>query len=200
MKAHVQSIQEAARTHSPVLPELICKFLAASTSSPEKYWRDLFWLDVVKGMDKIAESNVFLWKPPILTDNDSENNPIPWNYIGREWFFWLNLFTKEYKWTEEKIANLEIEEAFALFQEIMIDEQQRKEWEYSLSELAYKYDDSTKQSKFVPLARPSWMLPRTIKAEGKRKIPRSSLPIGEITDISGMMKDVEIIEDEITKT
>jgi hypothetical protein len=67
-------------------------------------------------------------------------------------------------------------------QEILIDDQMRREWEYSLSQVAYKYDKRGK-GELVPLKRPGWML-----ASGgppKSKILKKLLPVGNIIDLSG---------------
>lgn len=122
-------------------------------------------------------------KIPMLTAN-GEDITIPWDYPFRDWVWWLNLFASKYGWSEEQISKLDFDDAIALYQEIQVEDQMEKEWQYGLSELAYEYIPSTKKSKFRPLHRPSWMLvtkdnykPKTPK---KVKILASMMPVGNI--------------------
>ena len=92
---------------------------------------------------------------------------------------------KAYGWTEEYISNLEIETGLALIQEAIVDDQLNKEWEWSLTEIAYEYDKGSKTSKFRALPRPDWM-------GGGKKPPKKTtmlkvmLPVGYIENVSGM--------------
>jgi len=61
------------------------------------------------------------------------------------------MLAKNYGWTLEYVSMLQVEEALAKIQEILVDEQLEHEFFYGLSEVAYSYDSSTKKSKFVPM-------------------------------------------------
>lgn len=190
MNAHLSEIRAAANTHSPELPGLIMRFLAAATDSSEEYWKKRFWLDVMDDLNRLQEANNFSWKPPIVLFPEASGSKMPWLYIGREWYFWKHIFTHWYNWSEDYIANLEIEEAFALMQEICTQEQLEKEWQYALSEKSMVYNASTKKSTFHPLPRPNWMIPSQPK-KGPMKLPKKLIPVGEILDPSGVMKQLE---------
>ena len=123
---------------------------------------------------------------PLLKAKE-KGEDVPWDYIGRDWYWWVNLFAHNYGWKSEDVAKLDIDDAVALLQEIQVDEQMEKEWRYGLSELAYEYVPSTKKSKFRPLPRPDWMMvtkenykPKTPK---KVKILASMMPMGNIVNL-----------------
>lgn len=125
---------------------------------------------------------------PILKQSASKEQDDPWDYIGREWAWWLNLFASNYGWNEAETAELDIDIAISLYQEIQVDEQMEREWTYGLSEMAYEYIPSTKKSKFRPLERPKWML--ATKANYKKKEPKkikilaSMMPVGNVVKLS----------------
>lgn len=100
-----------------------------------------------------------------------------WEYPERTWFMWMHLLAGKYGWSIEYIANLEIDNAIALLQEILVDAQLDKEFQWSMSEIAYPYNEATKKSKFQPLDRPEWMQPVSKEVQ-KVKIRASELPVG----------------------
>jgi len=94
---------------------------------------------------------------------------------------------KSYGWNVEYIAQLDVDDALALVQEISLEEQFDKEWSYSLSEVAYEYDTASKKSKLRTLPRPSWMNVATQAVKEKIEsgqttrqvhIPKSFIPPG----------------------
>lgn len=134
--------------------------------------------------NKINSDLVFL-KPPPKTPDEKPKPKNRWDYEGRFLVQWINLLAKNYGWTVDYIRSLSIDLAVYFIQELYIDEQFDKEWSYSLSELAYKYDPNTKKSNFVPLSRPYWMQ-ENVDAEIKKiKIPKRLLPYG-VTVVSGI--------------
>jgi hypothetical protein len=92
---------------------------------------------------------------------------------------------------------LEIENAFALMQEISTERQLQREWEHSLSERSVVFDAQTKKARFVPLERPVWMQAE-IKKPGKIKVPKSMMPVGPIQGDPRMLEKLEIINDDKT--
>lgn len=116
---------------------------------------------------------------PILKAHTENKEPLPWEYPGRAWYFWLNLLSKQYGWDIEYISNLDLDDAIGLYQEIEIDMQLNREWEWGLTELAYPYDTTIKAGKFKPLPRPNWMMPIVPKPKVVR-IRKDMLPIGNI--------------------
>lgn len=123
---------------------------------------------------------------PMLKTKEKGQQP-PWDYPERDWAWWVNLFASKYGWKEDDIAELDVDDALMLYQEIQVDDQLEKEWLYGLSELAYEYVPSTKKSKFRPLPRPDWMLVTKEnykpKEPKKVKIRRDMLPIGNIVNL-----------------
>ena len=156
--------------------------LSSVTSSPIE-WETLPWWDFLSVYNEVIYANLPTIKFPILRGNISKENKLPWEYDGREWYFWLNLFARNYGWSSETVANMDIDDALGAYQEIAISEQLEKEWEWGLSEVAYSYDKGTKSSKFVPLQRPEWMAPIVPKELPVVKMKKSFLPVGNIIDV-----------------
>lgn len=112
-----------------------------------------------------------------LRKNEPEKRKLSWDYKERTLYLWSHMIASAYGWTFDYISNIYFNDALALLQEIIIEEQLKREWEWSLSEIAYPYNESTKKSEFRPLPRPSWM--QEILPEPKKvRIPKSMLPVG----------------------
>lgn len=75
-------------------------------------------------------------------------------------------------------SELDPDDGVALLQEILTDDQLEKEWQWSLSEIAYPYNPDTKKSEFKNLPRPVWMQKEIRKPVKQIKIPASMLPVG----------------------
>lgn len=89
--------------------------------------------------------------------------PDPWDYDERVWYSWVHMLAGNYSWTLEYISELDVDDALALIQEISLQDQFNREWEWGLSEVAYEYEKSTKKSKLRKLERPSWMRQANIR-------------------------------------
>lgn len=152
-------------------------------------YHNAFWLDVAKEFAEIQKENIPLKNFPMLSiKSKKKDEQLPWEYEGRSWYFWLNLFAQNYGWDERTIKELDIDSAIGLFQEILIEEQLKQEWEWGLSEVSYSYDKNTKKSKFNRLPRPDWMLPiapKTRKPVKKTRILASMMPKGNIVNLDG---------------
>jgi hypothetical protein len=116
---------------------------------------------------------------PMLNAQEREEKKMPWEYKGRSWYFWLHLLASEYHWDANKIGLMDVDDALGLYQEILINEQLEREWEWQRTELAYKYDETSKTSSLVPLPRPAWMR-EPIIAPPRIKIPKGMLPVGNV--------------------
>lgn len=116
---------------------------------------------------------------PVLKQASDTKEKLPWEYDGRTWYFWANLFSKHYGWHLDYISEMEIDDAIALYQELEIDRQLEREWQWGMTELAYPYDPTTKTGKFKPLPRPEWMMPIVPKPKAI-KIRKDMIPIGNI--------------------
>lgn len=136
------------------------------------------WYESAEALSSVWELNQITLKLPILSVPKSEDSPPPWDYPERDWYFWAHILASRYGWTMEYIAEIDVDDALALLQEIEVEAQLDKEWEHSLSEIAYPVDPSSKKSKFVPLKRPRWMEGQVALIIKTRKFPVKFLPPG----------------------
>ena len=162
------------------VPELIHQTIELCTPSD----REEFWLDTVQLYNQVLEANVTIKKFPVLSTKEKAKK-LPWEYEGRSWYFWLNLFAGHYGWNAGQVGRMDIDAAIGLYQEILLDEQMSQEWQWGLSEMAYPYNKSTKTSRFSPLPRPDWMKgvagpPKPVKTE---KMPAVMLPMGLVINL-----------------
>lgn len=160
-------------------------FLYLSTALPELN-REAFeaapWFDVLQAYDDVLALNRIpdSTKFSILRRvEERKGRSVPWHYIGRSAFVWLHTIARAYNWPRAEIETLWPEEAIAFIQEIMVDEQLEREFLYSLSEVAYSYDKATKKSKYLPMARPLFMVMRNEPVK-RTLLHRSSLPVGNV--------------------
>jgi len=129
------------------------------------------WIKVVEIYADITILNAPSLDFPILKAKIKENQKVPWDYVGRTWYLWSHLLAQNYGWNLEYISELDIDDGIALIQEISINDQMKKEWDWSLSEIAYPYNESSKRHEFKELGRPSWMSKaKEIKVPKKIKI------------------------------
>jgi hypothetical protein len=143
----------------------------------EQDWHDMPWIEVAQHYQLGVEANQLTIDFPMLRPRDRESQKLPWEYPERNWYVWANMFASRYSWTLDYIAELDIDDAVGLMQEILTDDHLAKEWQWNLSELTYSYDSTTKQSKHTEYPRPTWMLPIQ-EAPKPVKIPKSLLPVG----------------------
>lgn len=160
------------------------RFIETASLPLEIDWEKVPWYEVAYAYSTAVKLNTPTIEFPILKGNKEDNKRAPWEYDGRAWFFWLNLFAGNYGWTEDKIAELDIDTAIGLYQEISLDDQLDKEWEYGLSEISYPYNSSTKKQEFKPLQRPAWMSPLIPKQLPIVRMRKDMMPQGNIVDLS----------------
>lgn len=139
---------------------------------------ELPWYEIAILHQEIVVANDTKLDLPLLRSTATKKEENAWDYPRRSWFSWADLFASSYGWSLEYIANLDVEDALPLCQELLVREQHEKEWEWGMTELAYKYDPTTKTSSLQPLPRPDWMRPK--KSDRIVKIPKSMLPAGVI--------------------
>ena len=124
-----------------------------------------------------------------LSPMSDPKEEMPYEYEGRNWAWWVHKLASRYGWTSEEIFNLWPEEAAAYLQEIIVSEYDELDERRSLSQLAYKYNEITKESKFYPLPRPAWMKEKPGQKPAIRKLRRDMLPVGNIIDLRGKTND-----------
>lgn len=143
------------------------------------------WTEIVFTWQRLLSLNTPNLDIPIyaVQNLDDKKKPV-WDYEGRTWYTWVHDLAHEYGWTIEYIAELDIDDASSLLQELIINDQLDKEFHWMSSEVAYPYNESSKKGEFKPLQRPVWMMEqiRSIK-EGKDqniRILKEHLPVGNI--------------------
>jgi hypothetical protein len=157
-------------------------------------WSKIAWDNTVLVFLQLSLLNKPDINIPMMSSVKEKVEQYPWDYPTRSWYAWAHIMAKMYGWTLEVIAELEIEDALALLEEIAVNEQIEKEFSWQLSEIAYPYNVNTKKGEFKPLPRPDWMLPQN-KEIKKVMIPRSMLPMGIVENLSGMFQDSVVKND-----
>jgi hypothetical protein len=155
------------------------KFIGIASVPNEIEWNKVPWYEFLNALFTCLEANKPTLDFPILKEKAEKKEKLPWEYPGRSWYFWLNLFASSYGWSEETIGDMDIDSAIGLYQEIEIAEQLENEFYYSLSEIAYPYQSSTKTSKYKPLERPEWMKP-VVQMPKSVKMRKDLLPVGNV--------------------
>lgn len=111
-------------------------------------------------------------------EKKKSSTPDPWEYAERSYYLWLHILCSTYNWNTEYVDNLDVDTALALIQEIMIDEQLEKEWQWGMFEGAYDYDKGSGKSRLKQLPRPSWMKRATKQvAEELEKPKQIAIPV-----------------------
>lgn len=175
-----EQIRKAVETSNvdQIVDLLVC-YVSTAYNSSEKYL-NVPWVEFVSIFGDAQSINRPSIDFPILNSSEKlQKNP--WDYDERTWYMWLHLFSSNYGWTEDIVANLDVDVALGMFQEILVDEQLQKEQAWVRSEVAYGYNSQTKKSEFRELPRPLWMKvdskPREIP---KTKIRKDMIPTGII--------------------
>jgi len=137
------------------------------------------WYEVVDAYADLTHLNSpSIELPFLLTQVPKEE--IPWSYEGRTWYLWSHLLAESYGWSLEYIAEMDIDDALALIQEIKTSDQLEKEWDWLLSDRAVSYNKQGK-AKSVDYPRPDWMTGRFAPlVPEKTKIKKSMLPVGNV--------------------
>jgi len=159
--------------------ETLFSYISTALNISVEDLHEIAWYEVATAFLSIYNLNSPNTKFKILHAKVSDTS-VPFNYDDRMQYVWINLLASKYGWTIEYINDLDFDDAIALLQEILYNEQLDKEWDWVRSENAYVYNENTKKSDFKPLDRLEWM--REIK-EAKHEIPtrikKSMLPMGE---------------------
>lgn len=164
-----------------VIIEYVEMAIGEKLVDPDKMdWRPLFF-----GFLRIKRMNSLEPVVPFLQGIATSAGEDFWTYPGRVGVLWIHMLASRYHWSRAEIENLFPEEAATFIQEIMYDEFLTKEWEYSLSELAYEPQKDGK-SRYRPFPRPSWIGSKKPK---KVKMLKKLIPAGTIIDLSGVTLD-----------
>lgn len=180
-----KAIQQAVADHTvDEYERQIHRLIAAACSIPVEDLDNLPWHEAAYALSTLTQLNR-VRDLPLLRHPDKDGDT-PWDYPERSWFWWLHLFARRYGWDRTQVEALDIDEALALLQEILVEEQLEREWSWSLSEIAYPYNPTTKKSVYKPLPRPAWMsgTPRVV-AGTVVKFQKGMLPVGAIVGEDG---------------
>jgi hypothetical protein len=159
-------------------PSELFSYLSIALGVSYKRYEYADWKLLVEAFYSCVLKSPILELPITLPSNEASKEE-SWDYPTRTWHLYSHLLAKSYGWPLEYISCLQVEEALAKIQEIIVDDQLDREFIYGLSEVAYHYDKNSKTSKFVPLPRPHWMRPR-MQPVKKMIIPKSMMPVGNV--------------------
>lgn len=190
MKDHI--LNAAGRGDYLSVMDGVCSFISAACGRTINF-ASYPGYEVIFAFVELNALNMPTKEFPILEKQPKSESSVVWDYMGRSWYMWVNLLAHSYGWTIDCISNLEIDDGLALIQEVLIDEQIQKEWQWSLSEIAYPYNQTTKKSEFKPLPRPPWMTPKVEKIE-TFQIPAFLMPVGKVIDIGGVREKIENVK------
>lgn len=158
--------------------EMICRYLAAFLDWTDEKLEEVGWVDALTLYSECLKVNSPKLSLAFMQLNEKKPKVEPWEYPERLWYSFAHMLAQSYGWTLDVIAELDVDDALAMVQEIMLDEQFKREWEWSLTELAYPYDKGSKKSIFHPLDRPAWMY---VKHEIRKvKIDIRMMPVGNV--------------------
>jgi hypothetical protein len=143
------------------------------------------WYEIAQAYSVITNLNK-VKEIPLLKSDPTKPKEIPWEYDERDWFWWVHTFAKNYSWTISVVEELDIDDALALLQEVLVEQQFEKEWQWGLSEIAYPYNAGTKKQEFQKLDRPVWMEGKAVNLPATRvHFKKSMLPVGKIIGEDG---------------
>lgn len=181
-----EKISLAVENKQPEFPDHVFAYLSTAFRIHHKWYEHADWLMIVKAF-YVALTKSPIVKLPILTPNNEKFKEEPWSYDGRNWHLYSHMLAKEYGWSLEYISQLQVGEALAKIQEILVDNQLDREFFYGLSEIAYPYNEQSKKSIFKPLDRPHWMREK-IQPVQRFKIPKAMMPMG-VVNIQDVLPD-----------
>lgn len=162
-------------------PETLYRLLSAALKISPKHLRYIDWRKLLVVFNQVCLYNLPHLVLPIIAEAPAiKAKRDAWDYEGRTWFLYSHMIAKAYGWTFGEISQLKVEDALAIIQEILTDEQLDREFQWGLSANAYSYDPNTKKNKFVELPRPYWMRPKVESVIKKIRIPSKMMPMGNV--------------------
>lgn len=174
------------------LPRLLLEYISTALILHPKRYDKVFWKDTLAAFVKIHSVTVPDTNLPLISKHsETKESKDPWDYSGRLWFFYSDILARAYGWSAKQIASLRTEDALAYIQEIMTNEYLERDFQHSLSEMAYSYDKLSKKSKLVPLPKPYWMLPDVKEKKKAPAIPKSLIPVGNVINLIDETKKIK---------
>ncbi len=170
--------------------EAVYSYISVAVDITREGLDNLHWYEAINLFDIIQDANLPKYEFPLL-ESKTKAQKVKWDYEERTWYIWSNNLATQYGWTMEYIAEIEIDDAIGLLQEILVSDQLEKEWQWGLSELAYSYNSTTKKSEFRELPRPDWMDGKELEELKTTKILKSMLPVGAVVYLDGKSEIVQ---------
>ena len=141
---------------------------------------ELPYREVLTAFNEIAKINVIDIDLPFMRIPVREKiEDTGYEYDYRSWWSWANIFSKQFGWSLEYIADLNVNDGLCLYQEYLIDKYHERDWQWMLSERYVGYDEHTNSSKINAYPKPDWIQPK-VKPVKPTKIPIDLLPVGII--------------------
>lgn len=172
-------IQAIERKEVRLISDGVLSYVSVACNFDINDLEELSWIEVITLFSEASIANHLKIDLPFLRNSAGDEEAV-WEYEGRTWYLYAHMLAKEYGWSLNEIAEMDVKDAFSLVQEIMISNQLNREWQWALSGNSIGYDSATKKSKFTPLDRPVWMRGRALKEPKKIKIPKAILPVGNV--------------------
>jgi len=187
-----EKVIKAVGEGSDEFPTHLLSFFSTAFHIHSKWYQDAEWDKIILAFYAVCLKSPTVKLPLLEPTNDTESTKKePWDYENRNWHLYAHMIAKSYGWTFSQISRLRVSDALATIQEIITDEQLDKEFVYSLSEIAYPYNKNTKEQKFNPMPRPSWMRPR-MKEIRRYPIPINAMPSG-VVDYKALPEEIRPI-------
>lgn len=156
--------------------DLLVSYLSTALDSDAS---DLSWIDAANLFQECILVNANIRALPFMRFPPKDAKEPVYNYPGRLFYTYAHSIAKTYGWTLSTIGDLDVDEALALIQEIMIDDVHQREWEWDLSERSSGYDRQTKEYKHIPFPLPDWMIPLPLAPKVYR-IRKDLIPVGNV--------------------
>lgn len=163
------------------LVNLIYLYISTAIGIETNTMLDLPYKEVLDAFNEIAKINVITLDLPFMRIPVKEGRieDTGYEYDYRSWWSWANIFSKQYGWSLEYIADLNVNDGLYLYQEYLIDKYHERDWQWILSERYVGWDEHTNSSKLNPYPKPDWMRPK-MKPIKPVKIPTEMMPVGVI--------------------
>lgn len=167
------------------IADVVCQYLSLALGKDKNFWLELPWKMSVEAFQRVELANQPTKEIPLIVAKIKKDSPVFWHYTGRNWVLWADIFSSEYGWSLEYVAELEIDMAVGMMQEILVRRQLDKEFQWMLSDVAYPYNQATKKNEFHPMVRPEFMKPTSDSIKiPKIRIRKDFMPVGNIIDLT----------------
>lgn len=179
------ALEEATEhTDSNATADAVCRYVSVALGLDGEVLHGLPWKEVAIAYSEIQKINfVDVSHIAFTRIPDPKITKEPWDYTGRIWWTWAHDFAKAFGWTLEYIANLKVEDAFAMLQENLLSQYFEREWQWTVSEYSVKYNQTTKKTEPNPLPKPDWMKaysPQAIQPNKPVIMRKDMIPVGNI--------------------